>query len=29
VTLRSLRSRGVALQGASGFVEALLSDPDL
>ena len=29
VTLRSLRSRGVALRGASGFVEALLSDPDL
>ena len=29
VTLRSLRSRGVALLGASGFVEALLSDPSL
>jgi len=28
-TLRALRRRGVALQGASGFVEALLSDPNL
>ena len=29
ITLRALRRRGVALRGASGFVEALLSDPNL
>jgi len=28
-TLRALRRRGVALRGVSGFVEALLSDPNL
>ena len=29
VTLRSLRSRGVTLRGASGFVEALLAVSDV
>lgn len=29
VTLRALRTRGVALLGASGFVEALLAESDL